>query len=181
MKVQLNPVVERASGALGELVFREIRGKTFVSRKPVASANPTEEQIAHRERFKKAAAYGKIAMADEAVRPLYEAAAKAKNIPVFSLTIADYFNTPTIEKVDYSQYDGKAGSFLLINATDDFEVVRVNVAIKDTEGNFLDWGDAVQESGHWRYTAKVNVQTEVVLHITATDRPGGTAVQTIPL
>ena len=76
MKIKLNPMFEEARGQLGNLVFREVRGKTFAGRKPSGGGEPTVDQAAHRERFKQAAAYGKSALADPAVRALYEEAAK---------------------------------------------------------------------------------------------------------
>jgi hypothetical protein len=66
MKVKLNPAFEEMSGTLGEMVFRELRGETIVSRKSSLSGEPTANQAAHRERFKLAAAYGKSVMADPA-------------------------------------------------------------------------------------------------------------------
>ena len=58
MKVKLNPMFEQASGQLGGIVFREVRGRTFAGRKPSGSGEPTVDQAAQRERFKQAAAYG---------------------------------------------------------------------------------------------------------------------------
>ena len=96
MKVKLNPMFEEARGQLGDLVFREIRGNTVASRKPSNNGEPTVDQAAHRERFKQAAAYGKSVMANADTRALYETVAKNKDIPVFALTIADFFNAPAL-------------------------------------------------------------------------------------
>jgi len=51
-------------------------------------------QLAARERFREAALYGKMVMADAETKVLYVDAAKAKEKLVFSLTIADFFNAP---------------------------------------------------------------------------------------
>src|SRR6266704_1509028 len=94
MKIKLNPMFEQASGQLGDIVFRAVRGEAVASRKPTVSGEPSADQTAQRELFKQAAAFGKSVMADASVRAVYEEIAKNKNIPVFAATIADYFNAP---------------------------------------------------------------------------------------
>jgi hypothetical protein len=183
MKIKLNPMFEEASGQLGDIVFREVRGKTFAGRKPSGSGEPTADQTAVRERFKQAAAYGKSALANPTVRALYEEAAKSKNIPVFALTMADYFNAPTIDSLDLSGYTGQVHEPINILARDDFGVASVSVAIADQTGNIIEAGNAVETaegSGHWLYTAGATVATGVTVTVTAiaTDRPGGTAIKT---
>jgi hypothetical protein len=181
MKVKLNPMFEQVSGQLGELVFRELRGKTVASRKPVVIADPSADQTAHRERFKQAAAYGKSALADADTRAIYEEYARTKNMPVFALTIADYFTAPVIDTLDLAMYTGQAGSLIHISARDEFGVAGVHVAITDQAGSPLENGAAIETaegSGHWIYTAISNVEagTVVTVNVVASDRPGGTAV-----
>ena len=108
MKVKLNPMFEQVSGQLGEMVFRELRGETVASRKPTLSGEPTVDQVAQRERFKQAAAYGKSALAVAGTRALYEEAAKSKNMPVFALTVADFFNAPSNDNVIFLPATGKS-------------------------------------------------------------------------
>ena len=181
MKVRLNPAFEGMSGQLGEMVFRELRGETIISRKPALSTAVTVEQLAHRERFKQAAAYGKSALANQTTRQLYEEAAKSKNMPVFAMTVADFFNAPVIDNVDLSVYHGHEGSFITISARDDFDVVRVHVSISDDASNPIESGEAVLDSGSWVYTITegVSAGTNVIVNVVATDRPGGTAVKTV--
>jgi len=185
MKAKLNPMFENVSGGLGELVFRVIRGKVVISRKPEMNGSElSEEQVEHRERFKQAVAYGKSVMADGEVRPLYETAAKARNMPIFALTVADFFNAPTIHNVDISAYNGQAGSKISILATDDFSLVNVHVSLSNDQGNVFESGAAVETSegsGLWVYTALVSAPNEAAINIkvVATDRPGGTTVANV--
>jgi hypothetical protein len=60
----------------------------------VLLVKPTVDQTEHRERFKQAAAYGKSVLANPATCALYEAVAKEKDMHVFALTVADFFNAP---------------------------------------------------------------------------------------
>lgn len=185
MKAKLHPMFEEVSGQMGEMVFRVVRGKVVVSRKPALdTSTPSEEQIEHRERFKQAVAFGKSVMADAGVRALYEAAAKAKDMPVFALTVADFFNAPTIVSIDATNYNGQAGGTIKIITDDDFGVAKVRVLIFDADQeNFnIESGDAIETSegkGYWLYTAKENAPAGIVagIQVTATDRPGGTVIQ----
>ena len=183
MKFKLNPAFEQASGALGELVFREVNGKTIVSRKPATSGVITEAQAAHRERFRQAAAYGKFAMSDQTTREIYDIVSEQRGIPAFALTVADYLNAPTVDKLDLSAYNGQIGSNIAIVTSDDFGVVNVHVTITDDSNNaVIESGNAVEfpvGTGHWSYGAAVAVPagTEVTVKVTATDRPGGSVVQ----
>ena len=185
MKVRLNPMFEAASGQLGDLVFRELRGRTVVSRKAYLLGGPTEDQAAHRESFKQAAAYGRSALSNPATRDLYEEAAKTRNIPVFAVTVADFFNAPTIDNLDVFDYNGHIGDPISILAHDDFGVVNVRVSITDDAGSPIESGNAVEMvagSGHWIYTTTTAVapDTDVVVNAVASDRPGGTAVSAKP-
>jgi hypothetical protein len=178
MKVRLNPAFEGMSGQLGEMVFRELRGETIISRKPTLSGEPTIDQVAQRERFKQAVAYGKSALANADTRALYETAAKTKDMPIFALTVADFFNAPVIDNVDLSAYNGQAGNLITISARDDFGVVKVHVSITDDASDVIESGEAVLTSGSWVYTVTeaVAAGTNVTVNVVATDRPGGTVV-----
>ena len=183
MKVKLNPAFEAMSGDLGELIFREVRGKTVVSRKSTMTVEPSPDQIAHRERFRLAVAYGRSVMSKAQVRALYEEVARRRNVPVFSLTIADFFNAPTIHSVDLFEYHGQTGDVIHVMASDDFGVENVHVSIFNGQGETIESGSATETeagSGHWFYTATSTLftGTEITIRAVATDRPCGTAVKT---
>ena len=119
-----------------------------------------------------------LGLADPATKTLYEKAAKAKGQPVFSLTVADFFNAPSVDEVDLSGYGGAAGDKIVIKASDDFEVLGVNVALTNGDGSPLESGAAIEtpvKSGRWVYTATsaVTTGTTVRIAVIASDRPGG--------
>jgi len=179
-KVKLNPILEQIRGKVGDLVFKRYNDEVIISQKPDFSDRElSEAQIAAQGRFRQAALYGKIALADLETKAIYEAAAKAKGDPVFSLTIADFFNAPSVEEIDLSAYSGAAGDEIIIMARDDFVVMGVQVALNDGDGNPIESGAAVEnpvDSGRWVYTATADVDTGTTVRIavTAEDRPGGT-------
>ena len=178
-KVKLNPILEQVSGKVGDLVFRRYGDQTVISQKPDTEGREwTEAQLAHRERFRQAALYGRLVMADPETKALYEEVAGARGKPVFSLTVADFFNAPSVDSVDLSSYAGVAGDAIVIMASDDFDVLAVQVSLTDGDGNAIESGAALEsppDSGRWVYTATatVNTGTTVRIAVTAEDRPGG--------
>lgn len=180
MKFKLNRAFREASGELDGLIYRNAYGKVVASRKPeLSNVVYSESQIAHRERFKDAAAYGRSVMADVDARAMYDAVAKERNMPVFAVTIADFFNAPTIREVNPFGYGGNIGDTITILASDDIGVAKVHVSISTPEGSPIEHGEAVETaagSGKWIYTATVQGQPLVKIQVVAVDRPGGTAV-----
>lgn len=178
-KVKLNPILEQISGQVGDLVFRRYGDETVIGQKPdMSGVDATPAQLAVRERFKEAALYGKLVMADPETKALYTEAAKAKGKPVFSLSIADFFNAPSVNEVDLSAYSGAVGDEIVIHASDDFQVAGVNISLSDESGALLERGRAIEtppDSGRWLYSATTAIATGTTVRIavTASDRPGG--------
>jgi len=179
-KVKLNPVLEQLRGQVGDLLFKRYGDEVVISRKPdMEGVEPSEAQLAQRERFRHATLYGKLALADPEAKALYVEAAEAKGQPVFALLVADFFNAPAVEEVDLSAYGGQAGDEIVILARDDFDVAGVQVAISDGGGAAIEDGAATEtpaRSGRWVYATGESVPagTTVRIAVTASDRPGGT-------
>lgn len=172
-------VFESFRGKIGDLVFKKYGDGTIVSRMPDFTNHVfTAAQIAHQEKFRQAANYGKMVLTDPQARAAYDQAAKQKHQPVMSLLITDFFKQPLVDELDLSAYEGQAGNTIAIRARDDFDVVNVTVSIKDAvTNNIIESGVALKsqtDAGRWVYTATVNVSggTQLIIEATATDRPG---------
>jgi hypothetical protein len=180
-KVKLNPVLEQFRGQIGDLVFKHYGDEVIVGRKPDRSGiEPTEAQLAHQERFRQAVLYGRLVMADPDKKEIYAQAAKVQGKPVFSLTVADFFNAPVVDEVDLSSYSGAEGDTIAIRAHDDFKVARLLLTVSDTNGQEIENGEAVETpptSGRWVYTATEGVPqgTTVRIAVTVSDQPGSTS------
>ena len=103
--------------------------------------------------------------------------------PAFCLTVADFFNAPSVDEVDLSGYSGQPGDLIVIRASDDFEVADVGVVLSQADGSPIEKGAAVETPAHssrWVYTASVEVETgtTVQVMVTAMDRPGNRTVKT---
>jgi hypothetical protein len=183
MKAELDPIVRFLRGSAGNFLYRKMNGKTVVCPRPDRSnIVPTENQVAHRERFKKASRYGRQVMADAEARSLYGALAKERDLPITALSIADFLNAPVIHEVGVFGYSGEVGDTIIVSASDDVGVEKVHVSISAPDGSPIENGEAVESgagSGLWVYTATVQGQPVVKIQAVAQDRPGGTAVMNI--
>jgi len=122
-KVKLSSALIRARGKMGNVVFRKYHDEVIMAQVPdMSGVTPSAAQTAHRGRFKLGVLYGRTVLADPVKKAIYEATAKAKGIPVFALTVADFMRAPVVDQIDLSTYTGKAGETIRITASDDFEV-----------------------------------------------------------
>jgi hypothetical protein len=180
-KVKLSSALIRARGKMGNVVFRKYHDEIIMAQVPdMSGVTPTAKQMAHRQRFKLAVLYGNTVLADRQKRAVYEATAKAKGVPVFALTVADFLHAPAVAEIDLSAYTGKAGETIRITASDDFEVAGVEVAIHDTTGAVLERGAATAADGVWNYVTTTDLPPgqQVSIEVTATDRPGHKGMKT---
>ena len=92
-KIILNPMVQRAQGRMGNVVFRRSHTGEMSLIKLADMSNVTWSgaQQAHRQRFREAVAYAKAAMAVPEVRAIYEKSAAEKHKRPFDLAVSDYF------------------------------------------------------------------------------------------
>ena len=145
-KIKLNPTFDEFRGSVNNLTYRKSYGKIFASVKADRSnVQPSPAQVAHKERFRAAAAYCKTVMADPAAYALYKQAAKERNMPLFALIVADFMKPPSINEVDFSAYNGQVDDVIKVKTSDDFGVVKVYVVITDGNTNApIENGDAVE-------------------------------------
>ena len=92
-KVKLNPTFLRIQGKMGNAVFRlSHTGELSMTKVPdMSRVKWSKAQKEHRQRFKRAVAYARVAMADEKVRLKYEKLAKKLGKRPFDMAVSDYF------------------------------------------------------------------------------------------
>ncbi|MDR3245359.1 MAG: hypothetical protein LBT50_02885 [Prevotellaceae bacterium] len=176
-KQEGNVVTHGLRGKVGDLlVFRQLNGKTVISKVPQPSKKVSAKQKAHRKHFQRAVMYSSVVVADPDQKAMYEAAAK-KGQTARNVAVADMLNAPDIENVDLSGYNGQIGDVIRIEATDDFAVKEVKVIITNADGTLVEEGAAQPDGMSWVYTA---TQTNDDLNgdkieILASDIPGNIA------
>lgn len=173
-KVHLQPGLRGLSGGMGDWVYSMRNGKTVLGMKPIRTAEPTEAQLAHRERFKEAVSFAKTARANPTLRAFYQQIAMVKGINIYALAIADFLNSPEFEYVDFASYKGRVGDPITIKANDDLGMAYVNVKISAQNGTLIESGQAVEQgtgSGKWIYTATTTIAlgTDIFIEATGAD------------
>jgi hypothetical protein len=93
VKVKLHPTIMRMQGKMGGGVFRlSHTGELSFTKLPdMSKVKWSDAQKEHRQRFKEAVRYAKIAMANEEVHAQYVMEAKKLDKRPFDLAVSDYF------------------------------------------------------------------------------------------
>ena len=103
------------------MVFYDLNGQTVGRQKGEFKDKRSPDQLAHRERVRRAAAWARQTVTDPRQRADYGAACRGHQTP-YNLALRDYMRPPVIESVNLESYTGKAGESVRVKATDDFEV-----------------------------------------------------------
>ena len=177
-KAILSSVLAGLRGRIDGMVFRQQAGQTVVTPRPQTSGRAsTPAQVAVRERFSRAAAFGRSVSADPALRAVYaDGPGNHRNVYVAALT--DALRAPVIDALDTTAFRGGVGDPITVRARDDHAVTAVTVTVKDAAGVVLEAGPASPAEGAWRYatTRSVAAGTTLTVEVTAMDRPGNATV-----
>jgi hypothetical protein len=181
-KINLNPIMGRIRGKIGDLVFRQNLGDQVVGRMPNREgfvASPAQQEVV--KRFRLAAAYAKAVFSNPQQKEAYVLAGKARQQVAFALAMADYLKPPTVEVLDVSAYRGQIGDVVMVEATDDFAVVGVSVAVKNDAGDVVEQGPAQLVNGRWQYiaTTAIGPGEALTIEATAVDRPAHTGKKSV--
>lgn len=182
-KVRFHGPIAGFSGAMGEIVFADNKkdGRTVAYMK--THYERSEAQVNWDTQWKQAVAYAKSAMADPAKLAFYQTIADEKDKPVFALAMGDYLNVPSFKPLDLSQYKGRIGDPILIQAVDDIGMVSVEVTLIGINGTQIEKGMAVEtgvRSGYWVYaaTAAVPLGSDIFIEVVGYDHRGRKAKMT---
>jgi hypothetical protein len=179
-KVKNNLLTKGFSGRIGdEIVFRQVGDRTLFAKRPRASTVLSPAQEAQRNLFGKAVVFAKTMMLDPAIKADYENRARLAGLgSAFSAAITDYLRAPGITSIETDYYKGAPGDAIWVVALDDFKLQRVVVTVQRSDGSVLETGEAVLESGRWKYLAtEPNAALPgTKIAVVATDRPGKEAV-----
>lgn len=171
-KVHVNSMISRISGEVDGFVYKTIRGRVFLTKKPVFRRR--KWSVAQREghdRLKAASAYAKAVWADPAQKAFYEQLGrKRKAWRAYSLATADFLNPPEIRGITCAR-DGEQGAVVWIDAIDDVEVVTVEVIVRD-EKRVVTRGAATLVRDRWCFTVPQGPLAGLEVEAIASDRPG---------
>src|ERR1035437_10227172 len=132
------------SGIFGhQVVLKNRGGKIVMTIVPVRpKLDPTEKQVAVRERLKLAALYGSKVINDPVLSAEYSAKAR-KGMTIYRQAMNNFLRLPFIHKVDTSGYHGNPGDKINVTAGDDFKLKSVTVKISASDGTLIEAGECV--------------------------------------
>jgi hypothetical protein len=185
-KIILSAVIQDVRGKVGDKTFRHFKGRTVLQKAQERHQPWSGKQGRHRQTFGAATAFATSVGKDPALRKAYGATwrRKKKGLTFWQTAVRDFFHPPQIDRVVLDSLTPEAGGHLSIKASDDFEVVRVHVAIRDAAGAIHCFGNAEAKSGEWRYAfpaAAPDAPKLVGVVVSAFDRPGNVAIGSFPL
>ncbi len=176
--VRPNPSAGVFRGKIGNLVYATYpNDRVIVRRRPVHTAESTPAEKRSQGQFAKAIRYMRDALATPELRAIYRRAARLRGKRACDLATADFLVPPIIHGIELTSYTGAAQQPIVVQASDNFELFRVQVEIRDLTGNLFEQGPALEReeaSGRFIYWTQGTIsqgQTVVVL-ATAMDRPG---------
>jgi hypothetical protein len=154
-----NPLIQSLSDEPGDVVYRRMRnGAPVVSRRAFS-----EKQLAQHRRLKQAAEYARQAARSV---PLYAELAKQRRQSAYTIASSDWLQAPVVHRVErrFGRID--------IYASDNVQVAKIYVTIRNEQGITLEQGQAVPVCGeHWEYQTEVHGSVLVE----AFDLPGNVA------
>lgn len=174
-KVKGNAVTGGITGMVGEqIVFKTRLGTRYACAPPTVNENrkPSARQQAAREKMSKCSAYAVRAIKDPELKQRYQAAATGGQTAV-NVAVHDAWHAPVVKSVVTGAYKGEAGDPIFVQATDNFGVVAVTVAIFDKEGLLIEEGNATSNAGDvlWTYIATVSTDSYRTIVAKAYDLP----------
>src|SRR5688572_15165815 len=138
-------------GRIGNLIFRQMPdGTTVVTQAPPNKSRRQKErdkrkrsagQQAHNNRFEEATWYARRAAK---MHPIYaELVAITPMKTAYNFALSDWFHPPVIQRIERQE------GLILVEATDNVGVTKVQVTVLDDEGQVLEKGEAVRGAGDW--------------------------------
>ena len=161
-KIKGNNLMVNVRGMIGkQVVFKQRLGTPYVAAAPYTNDKRVAkgEEKANRNRFAEAVELAKQALDDPELKKEYAALAR-KGQTAYNVAVSDARVPPEIKTLVTQGYNGRIGSCVLIQATDNVKVKRVRVIIYDAAHALIEEGDASDNGDNytWLYTATVEVE-----------------------
>lgn len=141
-------------GKVGDYIYRLMPdGRTVVSRAPHSDEfDFSEGQLNHQNKFRAAAFYARQAAREQ---PIYaELAAATTMRTAYNFALSDWWHAPVIHRIE------RRDERILVEATDNVLVAKVQVTILDEQGTPLEKGEATKAEGDWwEFTSNTDGKT----------------------
>lgn len=136
-----NAITRGLIGTLGNIYFRNINGKTYMSKMPVRTCPRSKKQKQSSRKFKKAANYAKATLFNPELNEVYRKAAKGVR-NWYTLAICDYMQPPKIDLIAVFPSGLAQPSHIYITIKNVVKVQEVRVTVTDVDGFIIASGQA---------------------------------------
>jgi hypothetical protein len=159
-----------------DVAVRKYRNQNIISTIKRPKKTTSDKREASKKRLTAASIWAKSTLKDPSIEKLYSKGITERLSSAHTVATTDYLNPPTIHYISLKQHTGAIGDKIRIKATDDFQVIAVDVTIKDKNGKEIEKGPAERykrKPQMWIYTLTVaNPEVEgTVIKVRAMDRP----------
>jgi hypothetical protein len=122
-----NIVTEGMSGMFGDmLVFKHLRGKTIVCKRPSRPRRQSVRQQENRNKFREASSWAKAVLLNPEKKEYYQKKARRLKLPnAYTAAIADYMRTPSVKQVNAY---GDTVTYKVVKK--DFALTKVEVTVR---------------------------------------------------
>lgn len=126
-----NIVTEGMSGMFGDmLVFKNVRGKTIVCKRPSRPRRQSVRQQENRNKFREASSWAKAVLLNPEKKAYYQKKARRLKLPnAYTAAIADYMRTPGVSQVNAY---GDTVTYKVVKK--DFSLTKVEVTVRRSSG-----------------------------------------------
>jgi len=157
--IKNNDMIEGISGMIGNHVFKQVRGKTIMCKRPPKPLVQSDQQKENRDRFRKASRWAKEVLLDAEKKAYYQKKARKLKLPnAYTAAIADYMRCAKVMQVN--RYADKT-TFSVYKK--DFDVAQVDIVVStdsgETETRTLPKG----ESYFWLHTTDVHAGVIIMI------------------
>lgn len=130
-----NPILSALRGRVGNLVFRRVGDKTFVSQRPIRkSETQSPRQIAARAKFGAASRYAKEALKNLDIRERYEAIAREADLPnAYTAAVRDFMTPLQITEILVASTTPKCSIRSVVSRVTGLEKVHLTIRIHVTD------------------------------------------------
>lgn len=184
-KIKGNHFMKNVRGMIGkQVVYKERLGTPYVAARPEINEDrvATDEEQGNRNRFGEAVEFGKQAVKNPALKKEYAALAK-RGQTAYNVAVSDARIPPQINSLLTQGYNGRIGSCILVQATDNVKVRRVHVAIFDETMELIEQGEAADngDNFNWIYAATVSVENVrgCTVEVSAYDIAGNETIKAV--
>jgi hypothetical protein len=175
-RVDTSALLDTTHGRIGEVVVKHYKYGKVMTRVPrMDHIIPSEKQLLNRQRWREGAAYYQLVKASPELCLCYAGKVQETGYALSAITNRDFFNPPTVSKIDFCGFNGAAGSKIRIHAHDDFAVVAMDVTLRDATGAVIESGPAYVEANDvWFYPVHnaIGLKTPFTVEAVAKDMPG---------